>query len=358
MQGQVEALVKSFKDPYLQCSWGEARVPFKAVLRQECWEITATLGYPVQKCSADLTLKFLQWMQTNLNQSYKLQLNTDIRSHVVQPGVAALPTIKNIIAIGSGKGGVGKSTTAINLAVALIQEGAKVGLLDADIYGPNQPTMLGVQQNAKINQDKLLIPIEQHGLLTMSMGYLVARESPMIWRGPMVTSALLQMLQQSAWGNLDYLIIDLPPGTGDIQLTLAQKVPVSAAVVVTTPQDVAHQDARKGLEMLRKVNIPLLGVIENMSLHTCSQCGHQESIFGEGGGQELAESCEVELLGQLPLDKSIRQSADQGSPIVLEDSMNPIAELYRQIARRIAAKLSLQPKNYAAKMPPIIVEKS
>jgi ATP-binding protein involved in chromosome partitioning len=356
MQSQVEALAQSFEDPYLQCSWSQARVPLKVCLLQEVWEITATLGYPTQACQEEIHSAFLQWMKKHLNEAVKLQLKTDIRAHTVQPGVANLTGIKNIIAVGSGKGGVGKSTTAINLAVALVQEGAKVGLLDADIYGPNQPTMLGVQQTAKINQEKQLIPIEQHGLLTMSMGYLVARESPMIWRGPMVTSALLQMLQQSAWGDLDYLIIDLPPGTGDIQLTLAQKVPVSAAIIVTTPQDVAHQDARKGLEMLRKVNIPVLGIIENMSMHTCSKCGHQDTIFGEGGGQELAEACEVELLGRVPLDKEIRKHADKGSPMVLAHPETAVAALYQTMARRIVAKLSLQPKSYAAKMPPIIVE--
>ena len=258
----------------------------------------------------------------------------------------AIPQVKNIIAVASGKGGVGKSTTAVNLALALAAEGARVGILDADIYGPSQPQMLGVgQRRPEIvgEQGKQqMLPIVAHGLQSISMGYLVTEETPMLWRGPMATGALQQLLMQTRWDNVDYLVIDMPPGTGDIQITLAQKVPVTGAVIVTTPQDIALLDAKKGIEMFRKVNVPILGVIENMALHTCTNCGHEEHIFGEGGGERIARDYQTELLGSLPLALSIRADADEGKPSVVADPESPISQKYRAIARKLIANVNAQ----------------
>ncbi len=267
-----------------------------------------------------------------------------------------LPNIKNIIAVASGKGGVGKSTTAVNLALALSQEGARTGILDADIYGPSQPLMLGVTTRPDIKDKKTMLPVMAHGIQSMSIGYLIDETSPMVWRGPMVSMALQQLLNDTHWDNLDYLIIDLPPGTGDIQLTLAQKIPVTGAVIVTTPQDLALLDARRACEMFRKVNVPVLGIIENMSLHICSECGHQEPIFGTGGGAAMAEQYGVELLGQLPLDIRIREQTDEGKPTVAADPESANAILYRDMARRIMAKLALQAGNESGKFPSIVIK--
>ncbi len=267
----------------------------------------------------------------------------------------AIPQVKNIIAVASGKGGVGKSTTAVNLALALAAEGARVGILDADIYGPSQPQMLGVgQRRPEIvgEQGKQqMLPINAYGIQSISMGYLVTEDTPMLWRGPMATGALQQLLMQTRWDNLDYLIIDMPPGTGDIQITLAQKVPVTGAVIVTTPQDIALLDAKKGIEMFRKVNVPILGVIENMAMHTCSNCGHEEHIFGEGGGERIARDYQTELLGSLPLDLSIRADADQGKPSVAADPESAVSQKYRAIARKLVA--NIQQHNASQAMPTI-----
>ena len=267
-----------------------------------------------------------------------------------------LPNVKNIIAIASGKGGVGKSTTAVNLAIALAKKGAKTGLLDADIYGPSQPLMLGVTTRPDVKGQKTLHPVLAHGVQSMSIGYLIDETAPMIWRGPMVSMALQQLLHDTHWDNLDYLIIDLPPGTGDIQLTLAQKIPVTAAIIVTTPQDLALLDARRAYEMFRKVHVPVLGIIENMSIHVCSQCGHQEHIFGEGGGQQLAEKYGVELLGSLPLDIKIRQQTDSGNPTVVAEPDSAIAHRYHNIAQQIIEKLSLQSIEPSGKFPSIEIK--
>ena len=283
---------------------------------------------------------------------------TDIKidSRAVRPGLKPHPQIKNIIAVASGKGGVGKSTTAVNLALALAALGARVGVLDADIYGPSQPLMLGTQVTPHYESGKALTPVIAHGLESMSMGYLVDVNTPMVWRGPMVSKALQQLLFETQWSALDYLIVDLPPGTGDIQLTMAQKIPVAGAIIVTTPQDLALLDARKGLEMFRKVQIPVLGIIENMSVHVCTQCGHEDSIFGAGGGEKIAEATGVPLLGALPLDKQIREDADGGVPTVIAAPQSAIAERYRQIAINMLEQLALQPKSYAGKFPDIVVE--
>jgi ATP-binding protein involved in chromosome partitioning len=258
----------------------------------------------------------------------------------------SIPNVKKIIAVASGKGGVGKSTTAVNLALALAAEGARVGILDADIYGPSQPHMLGVGQRRPdvVGEQgrQQMVPIIAQGIQSMSMGYLVTEETPMLWRGPMATGALQQLLMQTRWDNLDYLVIDMPPGTGDIQITLAQKVPVTGAVIVTTPQDIALLDAKKGIEMFRKVNVPVLGVIENMAIHICSNCGHEEHIFGEGGGERIARDYQSELLGALPLDLSIRTGTDEGKPSVAADPESAISQKYRAIARKLMAKVQQQ----------------
>ncbi len=274
----------------------------------------------------------------------------------MQKGVKPLPEIRNIIAIASGKGGVGKSTTAANLALALLQEGGKVGVLDADIYGPSQTRMLASEGRPESRDGKSMEPRISYQLQTMSIGNLIEEDTPMIWRGPMVTGALEQLLNDTNWHDLDYLVVDLPPGTGDIQLTLCQKIPVSGAVIVTTPQDIALLDARKGLKMFEKVNVPVLGIVENMSVHICSQCGHAEHIFGAGGGESMSKQYGVELLGSLPLDIRIREGVDNGRPTVAIEPESLIAESYREIARRIAARLALRARDFSAKFPKIVIQ--
>jgi len=279
-----------------------------------------------------------------------------IVTHSVQRGVKLIPGVKNIIAVASGKGGVGKSTTAANLALALAAEGAKVGVLDADIYGPSQPQMLGITGRPESSDGKTLEPMLGHGLQAMSIGFLIDAETPMVWRGPMVTQALEQLLRDTRWGDLDYLVVDLPPGTGDIQLTLAQKVPVTGAVIVTTPQDIALLDARKGLKMFEKVGIPILGVVENMSTHICSKCGHEEHIFGTGGGAAMCKDYGIDLLGSLPLDIGIREQADSGKPTVVSDPDGRITQIYKEIARKIAIRIADQAKDMTSKFPNIVVQ--
>jgi ATP-binding protein involved in chromosome partitioning len=274
----------------------------------------------------------------------------------VQRGVKLIPEVKNIIAVASGKGGVGKSTTAVNLALALAAEGASVGILDADIYGPSQPTMLGISGRPESRDGKTLEPMTGHGLQAISIGFLIDVDTPMVWRGPMVTQALEQLLKDTRWHGVDYLVVDLPPGTGDIQLTLAQKVPVTGAVIVTTPQDIALMDARKGLKMFEKVGIPIIGIVENMSTHVCSNCGHEEHIFGAGGAEKMCKDYKAEFLGALPLDIHIREQTDSGKPTVVADPDGRIAEIYRRIARRVAVKISEQAKDMTSKFPNIVIQ--
>ncbi|MBC8021573.1 MAG: iron-sulfur cluster carrier protein ApbC [Burkholderiales bacterium] len=278
-------------------------------------------------------------------------------SHSAQRGVKLVPGIKNIIAVASGKGGVGKSTTAVNLALALAVEGATVGMLDADIYGPSQPIMLGITGRPTSRDGKTMEPMEGHGVQAMSVGFLIEQDTPMVWRGPMVTQALEQLLTETKWRDLDYLVVDLPPGTGDIQLTLAQKVPVTGAVIVTTPQDIALVDARKGLKMFEKVGIPILGVVENMAVHICSNCGHAEHIFGTGGGEKMCRDYNVEFLGSLPLDIRIREQADSGKPTVVADPEGPIAAIYRDIARKVAARIARATEDRSSVFPKIVIQK-
>lgn len=279
-----------------------------------------------------------------------------IVAHAAQGGVKLLPNVRNIIAVASGKGGVGKSTTAANLALALAAEGANVGLLDADIYGPSQPMMLGVSGKPDSKDGKTMEPLEAHGLQIASIGFMIDPDQPMVWRGPMVTQALQQLLELTNWRDLDYLVVDMPPGTGDIQLTLSQKVPVTGAVIVTTPQDIALLDARKGLKMFEKVGIPILGIVENMSVHVCSQCGHAEAIFGEGGGAKMCADFGVPFLGALPLTMSIREQADSGRPTVVADPKGPVAQIYQQIARKLAVAVADKAKDLSGKFPTIVVK--
>jgi ATP-binding protein involved in chromosome partitioning len=285
-----------------------------------------------------------------------VNVTSRIVSHAVQRGVKLVPGVKNIIAVASGKGGVGKSTTAVNLALALAAEGASVGVLDADIYGPSQPTMLGITGRPESKDGKSLEPMMGHGLQAISIGFLIDVDTPMVWRGPMVTQALEQLLKDTRWRDVDYLVVDLPPGTGDIQLTLAQKVPVTGVVIVTTPQDIALIDARKGFKMFEKVGIPILGVVENMSLHICSKCGHEEHIFGAGGAEKMCKDYGTELLGALPLDIHIREQADSGKPTVVADPDSRSAEIYRAIARRVAVKIGDLQKDMSGKFPNIVVQ--
>ena len=284
-------------------------------------------------------------------------VGSKVVSHSVQRGVKLIPGVKNIIAVASGKGGVGKSTTAVNLALALAQEGASVGILDADIYGPSQPQMLGLAgQQPESKDGENMEPLEAYGLQAMSIGFMVDVETPMVWRGPMVAQALDQLISQTNWRDVDYLIVDMPPGTGDIQLSLAQKVPVTGAVIVTTPQDIALIDARKGLKMFEKVNIPILGIVENMSIHICSKCGHEEHIFGQGGGERMGKDYDVDFLGSLPLEMAIREMTDTGKPTVVGAPDSRTAEIYRSIARRVAVKIAQKAKDMTSKFPSIVVQ--
>jgi len=318
------------------------------------------LGFPAGTVQAELQQFFGEQAKTACAvETADISLHSKIVAHGVQPNLKPLENVSNIVAIASGKGGVGKSTTAANVALALARDGASVGVLDADIYGPSQPLMLGLSGHKPTSEDgKTMIPLTSHGLQVMSIGFLIDPDQPMVWRGPMVTQALNQLLQQTRWSNLDYLIVDMPPGTGDIQLTLSQRVPVSGAVIVTTPQDIALLDARKGLQMFRKVSVPVLGIIENMSIHVCSNCGFEEPIFGSGGGERMAQDFDVQLLGQLPLDVRIREQTDSGMPSVVADPDGPPARAYMQAARRMAARLAMQGRDYSRRFPNIVVEDS
>ncbi|HSR02403.1 MAG TPA: iron-sulfur cluster carrier protein ApbC [Methylophilaceae bacterium] len=315
------------------------------------------LGYP-----ADSALDEIKQLVTNnlktLDDVGNINVNVGSRitAHKVQQGVNLLPNVKNVIAVASGKGGVGKSTTSVNIALALAAEGATVGLLDADIYGPSQPQMLGLSGRPDSQDGKSIEPMEAHGIQAMSIGFLVDTDTPMVWRGPMVTGALEQLLRDTKWRDLDYLVIDLPPGTGDIQLTLAQKIPVTGAIIVTTPQDIALLDARKGLKMFEKVGIPILGIVENMSTHICSNCGHEEPIFGTGGGEIMCKDYNVDLLGSLPLDITIREQTDGGKPTVIASPESKIATTYKQIARKAAIKIANASLDHSSKFPNIVIQ--
>ncbi len=356
---QIEMAIKGYVDPYLGKDLVSASAVRDIAVEGSKARVRVQLGFPARGYHELLRDALRERIEAvDGIDSADIVIDSSVITHAVQKGVKPIPNIRNIIAIASGKGGVGKSTTAVNLALALAAEGASAGILDADIYGPSQPRMLGANERPKSIDGRSMEPVIAHGIQSMSIGYLVDEESPMIWRGPMVTQALEQLLRETRWQPMDYLVIDLPPGTGDIQLTLAQKIPVSGAVIVTTPQDIALLDARKALKMFEKVDVAVLGIIENMSIHICSQCGYQEAIFGEGGGRRMADQYHVDLLGQLPLDRRIREEADGGNPSVATDPDNAIARAYREIARKVAAKLSLQAKDYSSKIPNIVIEQT
>lgn len=319
--------------------------------------LDVVLGYPANSVLDDIKTLVTNDLST-LDGVGEVNVNVGSRivSHKVQQGVNLLPNVKNVIAVASGKGGVGKSTTSVNLALALAAEGATVGLLDADIYGPSQPQMLGLSGRPDSADGKSIEPMEAYGIQAMSIGFLVDTDTPMVWRGPMVTGALEQLLRDTKWRDLDYLVIDLPPGTGDIQLTLAQKIPVTGAIIVTTPQDIALLDARKGLKMFEKVGIPILGIVENMSTHICSKCGHEEHIFGAGGGETMCKDYSVDLLGSLPLDIKIREQADSGKPTVVAEPDSAIAATYKAIARQAAIKIANASLDHSSKFPNIVIQ--
>ena len=315
------------------------------------------LGYPAKsqfQAIQDLVVAALKKIADVKN--IQVTVSSNIVAHTVQRGVKLLPGVKNIIAVASGKGGVGKSTTAANLALALSAEGARVGILDADIYGPSLPMMLGINGRPQTKEENTIEPMEGHGLQASSIGFLVDQDSPMVWRGPMVTSALEQLLRQTRWRDLDYLIVDMPPGTGDIQLTLSQKVPVTGAVIVTTPQDIALLDARKGLKMFEKVGVPIIGIVENMSTYICPSCGHEEHVFGSGGGQKMCSDYGVDFLGSLPLNLSIREQSDAGCPTVVAEPNGAISQVYKQIARQVAIRIAGLAKDMSSKFPNIVIQ--
>ncbi|MEP6720824.1 MAG: iron-sulfur cluster carrier protein ApbC [Variovorax sp.] len=317
------------------------------------------LGYPARSQHPALRKALVAAARTVPGVSNaSVNITTRVTSHAVQRGVQLLPNVKNIIAVASGKGGVGKSTTAANLALALAAEGAAVGLLDADIYGPSQPMMLGIDRRPESEDGKTMEPLENHGVQVMSIGFLVDQDEAMIWRGPMATQALEQLLRQTNWKDLDYLIVDMPPGTGDIQLTLSQRVPMTGAVIVTTPQDIALLDAKKGIKMFEKVGVPILGIVENMAVHICSNCGHVEHIFGADGGKKMAEQYSMAYLGALPLDINIRLQADSGKPTVVADPDGAVAGIYKSIARSVAVGIAEKAKDFSAKFPTITVSKN
>ena len=353
---QVEKVLSGVEDPNIKQDLISAKAVKDISIDNDAVTISIQLAYPAEGSKQQLTESIKNALSEKGISNCTVDISSKIVSHSVQKGVSLLKNVKNTIAVASGKGGVGKSTTSINLALALQAEGATVGILDADIYGPSQPRMLGLQGQPDSEDGKTVEPKVSYGIQSMSIGYLIDEDTPMIWRGPMVTGALEQLLNDTNWQDLDYLIIDLPPGTGDIQLTLCQKIPVSGAVIVTTPQDIALLDAKKALKMFENVPVPVLGIIENMSTHICSQCGHEEHIFGSGGGDQMAKQYGVDLLGSLPLDIQIREGVDNGKPTVAMEPDSAITTNYRDIARRTAAKLAQQSKDYSSKFPKIVID--
>ena len=354
---QIETALREWREPYLGTDLVSANAVRDIRVADGRVSVEVELGFPCDGYPAELSTTLREKLSKlpGVRQA-EVKVSTRILSHAVQHNLKPFPGVKNIIAVASGKGGVGKSTVAVNLALALKAEGANVGILDADIYGPSQPRMLGLRGTPSTKEGKRIVPMVGHGIQCMSAGFLVDEETPMVWRGPMVTQALMQLIGNTDWQDLDYLIVDMPPGTGDIQLTLSQRVPVSGAVIVTTPQEIALLDARKGLKMFQKVNVGILGIVENMGTHVCSHCGHEEAIFASGGGERMAKQYGVPFLGSMPLDISIREQTDSGNPSVVADPEGKIAQRYRDIARRTAAQLALAGKDYAGAFPKIVIE--
>src|ERR1700719_2216073 len=356
----VRAALEAYLDPYLQDTLGAAQAVREVRAAGAGFAARIALGFPVGGYQAELAAALAGALAAaGIAAPLTVELESDIRAHAVQRNLKPLGEIRNVVAVASGKGGVGKSTVAVNLALAWAAQGARVGVLDADIYGPSQPLMLGLTGQRPGSADgQHLQPLVGHGVAVMSIGFLVDAEQPMVWRGPMVTQALTQLLEQTQWGTLDYLVVDMPPGTGDIQLTLAQRVPVAGAVIVTTPQDIALADARKGLKMFEKVAVPVLGIVENMSVYICSNCGHSEHIFGAGGGARMAQQYGVRLLGELPLDAHVREEADGGRPTVVAAPQSARARAYLQMARRSAGALAVRARDRSSVFPKIVVEET
>jgi ATP-binding protein involved in chromosome partitioning len=354
---QIDSILKGIDDKYLEKDIVSANFIKDVDIKGDTVFVRIEQNYPSGSYRDELAAAVKAELEADSAiQKAEVTVEQKVTAHTVQKSLKRIDGIKNIIAVASGKGGVGKSTTSVNLALALVADGATVGMLDADIYGPSQPRMLGISGSPESEDGKTLEPMTNYGIKAMSIGFLVEEDTPMIWRGPMVTQALEQLLNDTNWGELDYLIVDLPPGTGDTQLTLSQKIPVSGAVIVTTPQDIALLDARKGLKMFEKVEVPVLGVVENMSIHICSECGHAEHIFGEGGGKRMADESDVSYLGALPLDLTICQQADEGKPTVVAEPDSKNTELYKAISRKMAAKLAQQGKDYSTKFPNIVIQ--
>jgi ATP-binding protein involved in chromosome partitioning len=356
-EADVEACLRNAIDPNTGRDFVTGKAVKKITVSGSDVTVELALPYPA-KSQHEALKKLVQGAVAALPGAARVNvvITTKIVSHAVQRGVKLVPGVKNIVAVASGKGGVGKSTTAVNLALALAAEGATVGVLDADIYGPSQPTMLGIAGRPESTDGKTLEPMEAYGVQAMSIGFMIDPDTPMVWRGPMVTQALEQLLKDTNWREVDFLVVDMPPGTGDIQLTLAQKVPVTGAVIVTTPQDIALIDARKGLKMFEKVGVPIVGIVENMSIHVCSNCGHAEHNFGEGGAQNMCDDYQVPFLGSLPLDIRIREQADSGRPTVVADPQSKVADMYRDIARKVAVSVAQKAADFSAKFPSIVIQ--
>jgi len=347
----IAAVLGRLTDPNAGLDWVSGKSVREVRVEDGAVFVRLKVGYPVGRCREALAGEVAEALRAATGvERVDVAIDSEIVAHTVQKALKPLAGVKNILAVASGKGGVGKSTVAVNLALALTGEGARVGILDADIYGPSQPRMLGVSGAPESPDGKNMLPKVSYGVQVNSIGFLVEEDTPMIWRGPMVTNALQQLLNNTLWDHLDYLIVDLPPGTGDTQLTLCQQAPLAGALIVTTPQDIALLDAQKGLAMFEKVGVPVLGLVENMSVHICSRCGHAEHIFGTGGGEKMARKYGVELLGSLPLDISIRENADNGHPSVVADPDGPIARMYFDVARKLAGRLALRPKDYSGRL--------
>ena len=357
-EADVQGALKNLTDPNTKKDFASGKSLKNVKIDGNNVSLDIVLGYPAKSVLGEIHAMIEAHLKAVLpGSNISLNVTSKVVQHTVQHGAKLVDGVKNIIAVASGKGGVGKSTTAVNIALALSAEGARVGMLDADIYGPSQPTMLGISGQPNTVGGQFMEPMSNHGLQAMSIGFLIANDdTPMIWRGPMVVQALDQLLRQTKWDDLDYLIVDLPPGTGDIQLSLAQQVPVTGAVIVTTPQDIALMDARKGLKMFEKVGIKIVGIVENMSTHICSKCGHEEHIFGSGGGEKMCADYNTELLGSLPLDIRIREQTDSGKPTVVADPDGNVAKAYKQIARRIAVKVAEMAQDRSVVFPKVAVQ--
>jgi ATP-binding protein involved in chromosome partitioning len=358
LQREIETRLASYRDTYLEVELGKIKAIKRVTIEKDRVDVEIVLGYPHESIKDNMIASLTDYLAPIASsKAINIKLTAQIDAHSGRQGLAGLPNVKNIVAVASGKGGVGKSTIAINLALALAKDGATVGLLDADIYGPSQPAMLGTAGEKPVIQDRRIQPIIRHGIQSISIGNLVDANAALAWRGPMLGKALEQLIHDTQWEKLDYLVVDLPPGTGDVQLTLCQKIPVSGAVIVTTPQDLALLDVRRACEMLNKLNVPVLGVVENMSVYHCSHCGHEERIFGEGGGDKLAAEYGLASLASVPLNIRIREMTDSGNPPVVQDAESQAGKIFCEMARKVAAKLALQTKDYSSRFPKIVVEK-